>query len=135
MDMGTLPLALAVWCMLRERSPAGGLFSVFRLAGRHLEGLHAKRRDEASQHDTGKANHYREQSRHDMPGSQITVTDGETGHKGEIKSVNDAPPLYVPDQKSRSDHCKKNAREDRPDDANKPKELCEEDTPNLLWSH
>ena len=45
-------------------------------------------------------------SRYDMPGSQITVTDGETGHKGEIKSVNDAPPLYAPDQKSRSDHCK-----------------------------
>jgi hypothetical protein len=70
-----------------------------------------------------------------MPGSQITVTDRETGHKGEIKSVNDAPSLYVPDQKSGSDHCKKNPGEDRPDEANKPKELCEEDAPNLPWSH
>jgi hypothetical protein len=70
-----------------------------------------------------------------MSGRQITVTDGETGHKGEIKSVNDTPPLYVPDQKSRSDHCKKNPGEDRPERANKPKELCEEDAPDLPWSH
>jgi hypothetical protein len=109
--------------------------SVRRLAGRHLEGLHADRRDEAGQHDTGKTNHYREQSRYDMSGRQITVTDGETGHKGEIKSVNDAPPLYVPDEKSRSDHCKKNPGEDRPERANKPKELYEEDSPDLPWSH
>src|SRR5204863_7848277 len=50
---------------------------------------------------------YREQPRHNMAGRQIAVTDGETGHKGEIKSVIDAPPLYVPDQKSGSDHCEK----------------------------
>jgi hypothetical protein len=70
-----------------------------------------------------------------MSGRQITVTDGETGHKGEIKSVNDTPSLYVPDQKSGSDHCKKNPGEDRPERANKPKELCEEDAPDLPWSH
>ncbi len=97
MGMGTLPLALAVWCMLLERSSAGGPVSVSRFAGRHLEGLNANSRNEAGQHDTGKANHYREQSRHDMSRRQVTVTDGETGHKGEIKSVNDAPTLYVPD--------------------------------------
>ena len=42
--------------------------SACRLAGRHLEGLHANRRDEAGQHDTGETNQYREQSRHDMSG-------------------------------------------------------------------
>jgi len=70
-----------------------------------------------------------------MSGRQITVTDSETGDKGEIKSVNDTPSLYVPDQKSGSDHCKKNPGEDRPERANKPKELCEEDAPDLPWSH
>src|SRR5690349_11429172 len=66
-----------------------------------------------------------------MSGRQITVTDDETGHKGKIESVNDTPSLYVPDQKSGSDHCKKNPGEDRPERANKPKELCEEDVPDF----
>ena len=66
-----------------------------------------------------------------MSGRQITVTDGETGYKSEIKSVHDAPPLYVPDQKSGPDHREKNPGQDRPDHAKKPKELCEEDAPDL----
>jgi len=41
------------------------------------------------------------------------------------------PPLYVPDQKSRPDHREKNPGEDRPDDTNEPKELYEEDAPDL----
>jgi hypothetical protein len=42
------------------------------------------------------------------------------------------PPLYVPDQKSGPDHREKNPGEDRPDDAaNEPKELYEEDAPDL----
>ena len=108
---------------------------LFRIAGCLSERLHANRRDEAGQYDTGKANHHREQSRHNMSGRQIAVTDGETGHKGKIKSLIYAPPLYMPDQKPRSDHCTKNTGEDRPDYANKPKELCEEDAPDLPWSH
>ena len=70
-----------------------------------------------------------------MPRRQIAVTDGETGHKGEIKSIDDAPPLYTPDQESGPDHREKNPREDRPEHANKPKELCKKDAPDLPWSH
>jgi hypothetical protein len=62
-----------------------------------------------------------------MSRRQIAVTDSETRHKGEIKSVNDAPPLYVPDQKSGPDHREKDPGEDRPDHANKPEELYEEE--------
>jgi hypothetical protein len=100
-------------------------------AGRYPESLHAKRHDEAGQHNTSKANHHREQPRHNMSGRQIAVTDRETGHKSELKSINDAPPLYVPDEKSGSDHCEKNPGEDRPDHPNKPKELSEEDASDL----
>ena len=70
------------------------------IAGRRPERLHADRRDEAGQHDTGKANHHREEPRHNMSRRQIAVTDGETGYKSKIKSVIDAPLLYVPDEKS-----------------------------------
>ena len=66
-----------------------------------------------------------------MSRRQIAIADGETGYKGEIKSVIDAPPLYVPDQKSRPDHREKNPGQDRPDHANKPKELYEEDAPDF----
>ena len=51
--------------------------------------------------------------------------------KGKIKSLIYAPALYVPDQKPGPDHCEKNAGQDRPDHANKPKEFCEEDAPQL----
>jgi hypothetical protein len=46
-------------------------------------------------------------------------------------SVIDAPLLYVPDKKSGPDHREKNPGEDRPNDANEPKELYEEDAPDL----
>ena len=79
--MGILPLALAVWCMLLERSPAAGLFQSSELRAVTWRACTLSAATKPSQHDTGKANHYREQSRYDLPGSQITVTDGETGHK------------------------------------------------------
>jgi hypothetical protein len=66
-----------------------------------------------------------------MSRRQIAVTDCETGHKGEIKSVFDAPPLYVSDQKSGSDHCEENPGQHRPDHVKQPKELYEEDAPAL----
>jgi len=36
-----------------------------------------------------------------MSRRQIAVTNGETGYKSKIKSVLDAPLLYVPDEKAR----------------------------------
>jgi hypothetical protein len=41
-----------------------------------------------------------------------------------------ATPLCIR-SKSGPDHCEKNAGEDRPDHANNPKELSEEDAPDL----
>jgi hypothetical protein len=38
---------------------------------------------------------------------------------------------YVPDQKSGPNHREKNPGEDRPNDANEPKDLYEEDAPAL----
>ena len=66
-----------------------------------------------------------------MSRRQVAVTDGETGYKSKIKSVIDAPSLYAPDQKSGPDHREKNPGQHRPDHVNKPKELHEEDAPNL----
>ena len=48
-------------------------------------------------------------------------------------SVIDAPLLYVPDKKSGPDHREKNPGEDRPNDAHEPKELNEEEAPDLAW--
>ena len=64
-----------------------------------------------------------------MSRRQIAVTDGETGYKSKIKSVLDAPLLYVPDEKSGPDHREKNPGQHRPDDAKQSKELYEEDAP------
>jgi hypothetical protein len=52
-------------------------------------------------------------------------------NSGRQQVKRDAPPFYLADQKSRSDHCEKNPGEDRPDYANKPNELYEEDAPDL----
>ena len=67
--------------------------------------------------------------RHNMSRRQIAVTDGQTGYKSKIKSVIEAPLLYVPDQKSGPDHRQKNPGYDRPDNTKQPKELDEEDAP------
>ena len=64
-----------------------------------------------------------------MSWRQIAVADGETGYKSKIKSVLDAPLLYVPDQKSGPDHREKNPGQHRPDHAKQPEELYEEDVP------
>ena len=66
-----------------------------------------------------------------MSRRQIAVTDGETGYKSKIKSVLDALPLYVPDQKSGPNHREKNPGQHRPDHVKQPKELYEEDAPVL----
>src|SRR5579885_2836630 len=100
-------------------------------ARRHPERLDAQRHNQAGQHDPSKADNHREQPRHDMSGRQIAVTDGQTGHKGEIKRLIDVPPLDLPDQESGADHRHKNPGEDRPHHPNKPKELSEEEAPDL----
>ena len=123
-------LPFGALCILSSRKLGGRPVSFSGIAGCHSERLHANRRDEAGQHDTGKANHHREEPRHNMSRRQIAVTDGETGHKSKIKSVLDAPPLYVPDQKSGPDHREKNPGQDRPDHSKQPKELYE-DAPDL----
>ena len=125
---GILPLSPSVLSVLLSRSSAGGR-SFCSIAGCRSECLHANRRDEAGKHDTGKANHHRKEPRHNMSRRQIAVTDGETGYKSKIKSVLDAPLLYVPDEKSGPDHREKNPGQHRPDDAKQSKELYEEDAP------
>ena len=56
--------------------PAASFCSI---VARRPERLHADRRDEGGQHDTGKANHHWEEPRHNMSRRQIAVTDRETG--------------------------------------------------------
>ena len=129
-----LPCPLARCAFYRAENSVGGLFHSLASRAVIRSALHANRRNEAGQHDSGKAYHHREESRYNMSRRQIAVTDGETGHKGKIDSVMDAPPLDAPDQKSGPDHCEKNSKQDRPDHSKQLKELYE-DASDLPWFH
>jgi hypothetical protein len=70
----------------------GHLFGT--ITGSYIESLNANRGYEASQYNTGKANHHGKKSRYEMLRRQIAITDSETGHQAEIQGVADPPPLY-----------------------------------------
>jgi len=78
------------------RSPTVS-YNLIRIASSQIERPHGDCRDESGQHNSGKADQYRETSRGTMPWCQIAVTNGEAGHKREVQRISDSPTLDVPD--------------------------------------
>jgi hypothetical protein len=68
-----------------------------------------------------------------MSRRQISVTDGEAGHKGEIKSVINPPSLYVPNVRVRPMRKEPRTGSARPRET--AEKLYEEDAPDLPGSH
>ncbi|EGE57158.1 hypothetical protein RHECNPAF_470034 [Rhizobium etli CNPAF512] len=104
--------------------PRNGSSLAVAVSVRCIQGFYGDGCNDPGQHDPGKTDNQSQNSRRNMFGREVAVTDGKACHEGKIKRFIDTPILDAPNCKAGCHHDRHDAGKDRPDHT---KLLCERD--------